>query len=520
MKAKKIKGTLLLAFAATICSAQILFTGNVQIANMSQARGIAACSDGGFGVVGDVYTSLSSSVFLTKLSASGVQQWSTNISKGGTQFYIWKAAVISLADSGFLVSTIQITTDSLYIFRVNKSGVVQWCKNVSYAAEACMIQSSDGGFLIVGTESFSPYNRIIIHKLDYSGTSQWDNYYQASGGFLAKPCIAFQNVNGDYTISSDCNYGAQKQIRIMRIQSNGTLIWANRYYMPLATQVLTTYKMKEQAGGNLNILFEAQTMGLKSKLAKLILTSAGAVTGNQDNHFLADTGMHASAALFTPDGGFAFAGYKLQNSPADSWVLKFDSLENLEWAELFPVAATHEFANQLVQNSSALAYSAWQFGAGTTTAQVSKISFSGQSACTNVPFSLTDSAYGIITTNDTIVTGTYMNSYSAPYSLLSGTTASISCTSGIEPGETEENDFTIGPGPAGSFLFIYPGKLNNGEMVFEIYDMRGRLVMNTGVIKANNADRIMMNISPLAGGIYVLSAKSKNGIVSRKFLKE
>ncbi len=510
-------------FAATICSAQALFTGNVQIANLSQARGIAACSDGGSGVVGDVYTSSSSSVFLTKLNSSGFQEWSVNVSKGGNQFPIAKAGVIALTDSGFLVSTIQNNTDSLFILRISKSGVVQWCKTVGYAREVCMIQASDGGFLIVAANGNLNPDRLEVHKLDYLGVSQWDKEYETSFGTLLKPATLLQNINGDYTITSEYSDGAiQSQIRVIRIQSNGTLLWANKYWVSGFPMVFGGYKMKELSNGNLNLLFEAQTLGLglKSRVAKLALTSAGTLTGNTDGYVLADTGMHVSSALFTADGGFAFAGYTLQSTASDSWVLKFDSQENFQWGKVFPIALTSEYTNQLVETSTALCFSAWQIGGGApSSAQISKISFSGQSACASTPFSVIDSGYIPMQAFDSIFTYTAMSSYSTSYTTLPGTTSSIVCTTGIEDNETVQNDFAIYADPSGDYILVYPGHLRDSEVIFEIYEMRGRLVEDMNKMRTTNDQQIKINVSQLSRGIYILTARSATGVVSRKFLK-
>ncbi len=509
-------------FAASISSAQTLFTGNVQVANLSQARGIAACRDGGFGVAGDIYSTSSSSVFLTKLDGSGAQQWSANVLKGTSQFRINKAGVIALADSGFLVSTIQNITDSVFILRIDKSGVIQWCKNVSYGREVRMIQTSDGGFLIVAANGTQYPNRVEVHKLNSSGTSQWDKEYESAGGNLLKPAIVFQNTNGDYTITSEYSEAGQSQIRVLRIQSNGTLVWANKYWVSIYPMIFGGYKMKELSNGNLNILFEAQIfgLGLKSRVAKLAMTSAGTLTVNTDSYVLADTGMHVSSALFTTDGGFAFAGYTLQNTTTDSWILKFDSLENFQWGEVFPVALTNEYTNQLVQTSTALCFSAWQIGGGTAgSAQVSKISFSGQSACANTPFIVVDSAYFPMQAPDSIFTGIAMSSYSTSYISLPGTTSTIACTAGIEDNESNQNDFSIYSDPSGEYISVYPGHVGDREIDFEIYDMRGRLVMDLNRMKTNNDRQVKINVSQLSRGIYILTARSVSAIISRKFLK-
>ena len=81
------------------------------------------------------------------------------------------------------------------------------------------------------------------------------------------------------------------------------------------------------------------------------------------------------------------------------------------------------------------------------------------------------------------------------------------------------NGVTIYADPSGDYILVYPDQLRDREIVFEIYDMRGRLVMDLNKMKINNDQPVKINVSQLSRGIYILTAKRASAIISRKFLK-
>ena len=82
----------------------------------------------------------------------------------------------------------------------------------------------------------------------------------------------------------------------------------------------------------------------------------------------------------------------------------------------------------------------------------------------------------------------------------------------VEP--VAEADFLLYPNPAKNELFVELLQLTNEDIQVSLLNVQGQLISNT--IYNNNADRIKLDVSNLASGIYLVSVNTPLGAMTKK----
>ncbi len=292
---------------------------------------IEATSDGGYVVVGSTTsnTSGNTDVYLLKLDSQINVVWSWAI--GGTN-NDWGYAVKQTYDKGYIIATssnsygnggydavlmkrdslgnyqwtkkyggndwdfvydLTITYDSGFVFcgetynntvgqsdvfvvRTNKNGDTLWTKTIGgnlIDKGNSIIETSDSSIVIAGlTNTTTDSTQAYVIKLSKTGQLLWDSAYGGNGYDLANSII--ETANGEYVIAgttTSFNANNDKDVYLVRIDSNGTLIWQNFFGNAGEEEV---FDVHEDFQGNLiNVGFTASA-GAGGKDAILFYISA------------------------------------------------------------------------------------------------------------------------------------------------------------------------------------------------------------------------------------------------------
>jgi hypothetical protein len=198
-------------------------------------RSVQQTSDGGYIIVGNVYTRLEE-IHLIKTNSSGVQQWENTFYDPGGDFYSYNYgfSVQQTSDSGYIIagctSPVYGGSVDVYLIKTNSSGVKQWGKTFGgsgYDSGSSVQQTSDGGYIIAGsTNSYGAGSSdIYLIKTNSSGVKQWGKTFGGSGNDSG--CSVRQTSDGGYIIAgSTTSYGAgSSDIYLIKTNSSGSKLW-------------------------------------------------------------------------------------------------------------------------------------------------------------------------------------------------------------------------------------------------------------------------------------------------------
>lgn len=194
-------------------------TGSLQwsktIGGMSgeYAYSIIRTNDGGYALAGitQSFGAGGIDVYIAKLDASGLLQWSRAIGGPGNDYAY---SIIQTADFGYAVGGSYYMPQnglySMYIVKLNSSGSLLWSQTVCGINEETgnsIVQASDGGYVLAGNTYSIPghYNKFIA-KIDASGLLQWTNAVMAIGNDYGSSIIL--TTDGGYALTGRTNdYG-------------------------------------------------------------------------------------------------------------------------------------------------------------------------------------------------------------------------------------------------------------------------------------------------------------------------
>jgi hypothetical protein len=295
--------------------------------DVDEAQSVIQTNDGGFLLIcskwPSTYLQYSTGVFyLLKVDSSGNQQWNQTYSG----IVLDGQHIVQTADGGYAVAA-EIQNRFL-LLKTDQSGNQQW--NQTYAgagicAATALVQTSDGGFALVGISNYDPIYekggtgyKVWLVKTDSHGNPQWN---QTLGEGQAYSLV--QTTDGGYAIASDPNF------LLIKADSNGNLQWNRTYGNPDKDEAYSVVQTSD-GGYALGGWMWLRSNGGGPNYA-IVKTDA---TGNMQWTQYYGAGP-AWTMTKTSDGGFAIAGTKL---------VKVDAAGNEQWS-----INVKEFAYSVVQ---------------------------------------------------------------------------------------------------------------------------------------------------------------------------
>ena len=320
------------------------FFGTVQATTMwiqtydggdhDDGRCVIETSDGGFAFVGYAILGGKDDVCLVKTDSAGNEQWKQMY--GGSE---WDKAysVVQTSDGGYAIAGMTWSFGSgggdFWLVKTDASGLVQW--NQTYSGSSAdtgysMVQTSDGGFVIVGSTFFSTnpgsYDFWLV-KTDSAGTLQWDQNY--GGPEFEEAYSVVQTSDGGYAIAGK----ESGDFWLVKTDSAGIMQWNQTYG---GTDPDSVYSVVETNDGGYAIVGDAGNSWSEDCDILLVKTDAsGNELWNQTyGGILHDYGR---SMVETSDGGFAIVGYteSFGLGKENVWLIKTTSTGVVEWDQTY-----------------------------------------------------------------------------------------------------------------------------------------------------------------------------------------
>lgn len=292
-------------------------------------------SDGGYILAGTDSSSATQDrdIFLVKTNANGDTMWAKSY---GTIGYDYGMYAIQSSDGGYIaVGTTQGADYNVYLVKTDANGDTLWTRNLGGSGDDeanSVMETSDGNYMVCGyTNSYGAGNYdYFLAKIDFSGNMIWSNAY----GTLSDELGFFVQETSDngYIISgAAAATNASIDAYCVKTDAAGTIQWAN-YYGTLLTD--WGYMMREVMGGGY-VLTGYVTAGAATDVF-LIRTNAQGDTlwtrtyGGIDYE-------QGFCVMQTADSGYAISGsvYSTSMGGSDAMILKTDSFGNLLWSHSF-----------------------------------------------------------------------------------------------------------------------------------------------------------------------------------------
>lgn len=318
-------------------------------------------SEGGYILIGNTesFALSSSDMYLVKMDANGNEIWTKVFSELGIEL---GKCVRQTSDGGFLLVGSTASSGALtdiFMVKTDGSGNEQWRKTFggTGAEIAHSLQlTSDNNYIFTGfTTSFGSTSAdILVIKTDGNGNPIWQRTY---GGVQADIGYAIQQLpNGDFIIAGDSeSYGATSfDIFLLQIDANGNELWSKTIG---GNDLDFSNSVVHNGDDRFIIAGETHSLGAGNGDA-LLLETTGNPTSNQEDKVLTKTlGGAASDTGYSitqsGDDGYVFCGatQSFGSGDTDVYLVKSDQQGNEIWSQTFGAAGTQEYCRSVTSTS-------------------------------------------------------------------------------------------------------------------------------------------------------------------------
>ncbi|TES90273.1 MAG: hypothetical protein E3J87_10340 [Candidatus Cloacimonadota bacterium] len=194
---------------------------------------VTLTDDGGFIISGALSSYNHRDLYLLKFDANGDTIWSRTYHYSG---YEEGTSIQQVEDGGYIVSgyaSIPGTGDhDIYLLRTDENGDSLWTKTFGgseWDEGHEVIQTTDGGFIIIGEWESNDNTDVCLIKVDGSGNEIWTKTYGGSEGDYGYSVR--QTADGGYILAARTfSFGeGNGDIYIIKTDANGDTIWTQTY---------------------------------------------------------------------------------------------------------------------------------------------------------------------------------------------------------------------------------------------------------------------------------------------------
>ena len=306
-------------------SGNVIWNKKIHLRNFDRATSVVEDKDGNYVLTG--FTSSDdankSDVFFGKVDPQGnvLTKKAIKITKNYDGGY----SISKTADGGFIIGGEAGSShnEDFMMLKVDQNGNKQWWKkfsdhpdNSAYDA----IEASDGNFYLVGKKRIvDRYEDIRIIKTNSKGKKIWDKTYGGDKEDIGEGIIESEN-NTFVVVAGTFSYGKGGDVMLMKINSDGELIWQNNYGGD-KFEGLRVYDGNSVSGRHLTKTPNGGFLVSGSKSGGMWVfktNSSGSLLWNYNNQ---DWG-GAFAARQAVDGSVIIAGPGLSGDTVDLYVVK------------------------------------------------------------------------------------------------------------------------------------------------------------------------------------------------------
>lgn len=181
---------------------------------------ITQTADGGYIIAGvEEISWLGQTLLLLKTDAAGEIEWAKNFGQDRCSGHH-----VEPAGSGYIVAG---SNEKFWVLGTNSGGDTTWTFTFGHSGAAyCVSGTSDGGYILTGT--LSPTVEIkedlCLVKLTAAGDTSWTRTFGKPDDFEQGRCVV-QTSDGGFVICG--KYGGE--VWVMKTNSSGDSIWGNRF---------------------------------------------------------------------------------------------------------------------------------------------------------------------------------------------------------------------------------------------------------------------------------------------------
>ncbi|MEM6343064.1 MAG: T9SS type A sorting domain-containing protein [Bacteroidota bacterium] len=302
-------------------------------------------------------------MFLHKTDAVGAIQWTRQFDQGPLDSLDYRAhRVIQTSDGGYLVMGTQIRdmwnspdTMKTILIKTNAAGNTLWYKtyllDFSINIARNIVNTPDGGFIFCGEKTNGA--EYFTYKVDAQGDSLWTRswpgiYQEGMNAIVNTPDGGF-TIGGSIDVDTLNLQNNELRMYLRHFDSLGNQLWYSQY--GVHAQNFLVFDMSLSASGKYAFaIIDNDTLGGPQQ-------GAIAVFDNQGNfeflkHYSTSARESPKAIWGTPDGGFVMTGRSLFDG-GTIHAIKTDSLGNTEWANTYKAQNTG--SNSLSQKGVSIA---------------------------------------------------------------------------------------------------------------------------------------------------------------------
>jgi hypothetical protein len=301
-------------------------------------------SDGGYIIVG--YTGLfnpervwgQSDSYLIKTDLYGNMVWEKTFSEAGR-------SVQQTSDGGYIIvgSVDDDGYSNVFFLKTDQNGNGVWEKTFgesgSHENGNFVQQTSDGGYIIVGTRGMVEVDaNVYLIKTDSEGKAVWERTFDNSGANQIGNSVQ-QTSDGGYIIAGHKNtgiYGEYSDAYLIKTDSKGITVWEKTFGGPHGEWHFSVRQTKD--GG---YILSGTTFTDYSNVAILLVKTDSEgnaawerIIGGKDEFESLQGGRFGKSVQQTKDGGYIITGTigsYFFGPPVDVYLIKTDKGGNAIW---------------------------------------------------------------------------------------------------------------------------------------------------------------------------------------------
>lgn len=299
-------------------------------------------SDGGYAMTGyaQVYNGYSDGaipILLVKYDKFGNLSWSKtwgNFSGIGKDT---STDLIQTSDGGYAITgaTDDFTSGNrdMFLAKYNSNGGIQWLKTWGELADECgrsLIQTKDGGYMVVGNTASNSNSDVFLAKFDASGNLSWDKSW-GNVNYQDNAFSVIQVDDGSYVVTGGTksfsnSYG---DAFLAKFDNSGNTSWIKTWgngYSSIGSKVISTSDGGFAVVGNTYAYIDSHT--LKSYILFTKFDNNGNISWGRiwDSTWTFGDDCGVSIAQ-SNDGGYVVNGLATESHYGANWLYGFDDYD-------------------------------------------------------------------------------------------------------------------------------------------------------------------------------------------------
>ncbi len=297
--------------------------------NIASGNSVLQTLDGGYIITGSTTfgTPSNTYVYIMKADSYGDIMWEQLF--GGTGRSRGKS-IRETSDGGFIIvgSTSSYSKGSIYLIKLDSKGNLEWSEVYEGTIGNSVCETNDNGFLIVGETSIAGAgaNDVYLIKTDSIGNLIWSKTFGGLQNDWGNSL--YKTSNGNYIIAGTKESVGATDVYIIKVNKSGNLIWEKTFGGTGRDFGESVYQTSD---GGFIITGETEVRQFDFDIYLVKINSNGNLIWEKT--FGGTKGDVGKSVSQTSDGGFIITGYTYSSGAgsADLILLKTNHNGLLSW---------------------------------------------------------------------------------------------------------------------------------------------------------------------------------------------